>query len=191
MCRRVTRCRVTERAENGAAPARERRKTIYAVAGPAVFLALAVAPLGGLPYEIRCSLGLLIWMSLWWITRPVHLAVTGFPAAGNRGDLQLRADGTDPAGLRGGTGHPVAVGQRAHHLLDAVGARPAHRPGFADRCRHQHHAPDHGLVRHRHDPERLSAQHDCRRDDDSHRRGHAALHRHRGPVGEATWARRW
>ena len=78
MCRRVTRCRVTERAESGAAPARERRKTIYAVAGPAVFLALAVAPLGGLPYEIRCSLGLLIWMSLWWITRPVHLAVTGF-----------------------------------------------------------------------------------------------------------------
>ena len=69
---------MTERAENGAAPARERRKTIYAVAGPAVFLALAVAPLGGLPYEIRCSLGLLIWMSLWWITRPVHLAVTGF-----------------------------------------------------------------------------------------------------------------
>lgn len=29
-------------------------------------------------YEVRCSLGLLLWMSWWWITRPVHLAVTGF-----------------------------------------------------------------------------------------------------------------
>ena len=35
-------------------------------------------PISGLPYEIRCSIGLLVWMALWWITRPVHLAVTGF-----------------------------------------------------------------------------------------------------------------
>ncbi|MCZ0954190.1 MAG: SLC13 family permease [Rhodospirillaceae bacterium] len=56
----------------------DRRRTMYVVAGPAVFVALVLLPLGGLPYEIRCSLGLLIWMALWWITRPVHLAVTGF-----------------------------------------------------------------------------------------------------------------
>ncbi len=63
---------------DGAAPVRDRRKTIHAVAGPAVFLVLVAAPLGGLPYEVRCSIGLLFWMALWWITRPVHLAVTGF-----------------------------------------------------------------------------------------------------------------
>ena len=51
---------------------------MYVAAGPAVFVALVLLPLGGLPYEIRCSLGLLFWMALWWITRPVHLAVTGF-----------------------------------------------------------------------------------------------------------------
>ncbi len=48
------------------------------IAGPAIFLALLLLPLGGLPYEVRCSIGLLVWMALWWITRPVHLAVTGF-----------------------------------------------------------------------------------------------------------------
>ena len=56
----------------------DRRRTMYVFAGPAVFAALVLLPLGGLPYEIRCSLGLLFWMALWWITRPVHLAVTGF-----------------------------------------------------------------------------------------------------------------
>jgi di/tricarboxylate transporter len=29
------------------------------------------------PYAIRGSLGLLLWMSWWWIFEPVHLAVTG------------------------------------------------------------------------------------------------------------------
>ena len=48
------------------------------IAGPTIFLALLLLPLGGLPYEVRCSIGLLVWMALWWITRPVHLAVTGF-----------------------------------------------------------------------------------------------------------------
>jgi di/tricarboxylate transporter len=30
------------------------------------------------PYEVRGSLGLLIWMSWWWIAMPVDLAVTAF-----------------------------------------------------------------------------------------------------------------
>lgn len=58
------------RARNGLA--------LHALGGPAVFLALAIAPLPGMPYPIRCSIGLLIWMSWWWIFQPVHLAVTGF-----------------------------------------------------------------------------------------------------------------
>jgi len=56
----------------------DRQRTISVVAGPSIFLVLVLLPLGGLPYEIRCSIGLLVWMALWWITRPVHLAVTGF-----------------------------------------------------------------------------------------------------------------
>jgi len=61
-----------------ASPGFDRRKTINTIAGPAVFLTLLLLPLGGTPYEIRCSIGLLAWMAWWWITRPVHLAVTGF-----------------------------------------------------------------------------------------------------------------
>jgi len=43
-----------------------------------VFLLLAFLPLSSVPYPVRASLGLLVWMSWWWIARPVHLAVTGF-----------------------------------------------------------------------------------------------------------------
>ena len=56
----------------------DRNRAISVIAGPTIFLALILLPLGGLPYEVRCSIGLLVWMALWWITRPVHLAVTGF-----------------------------------------------------------------------------------------------------------------
>ena len=46
-------------------------------AGPLVFLALAWLPAASPPYGVRCGLGLLLWMGLWWLARPVHLAVTG------------------------------------------------------------------------------------------------------------------
>ena len=59
-------------------PVSDRNRAISVIAGPTIFVALLLLPLGGLPYEVRCSIGLLVWMALWWITRPVHLAVTGF-----------------------------------------------------------------------------------------------------------------
>ena len=52
-------------------------KLRHLVAGPVIFAVLLLAPLGGLPFETRGAMGLLIWMAWWWITRPVHLAVTG------------------------------------------------------------------------------------------------------------------
>ena len=52
-------------------------KLRHLVAGPLVFVALLLIPLGGLPFETRGAMGLLVWMAWWWITRPVHLAVTG------------------------------------------------------------------------------------------------------------------
>ena len=52
-------------------------RTFHTLGGPTVFLLLALAPLP-VPYPVRASIGLLIWMSWWWIARPVHLAVTGF-----------------------------------------------------------------------------------------------------------------
>jgi len=55
-----------------------RSRALHAIGGPAVFLALVVAPLPDIDYPVRASLGLLIWMSWWWIAQPVHLAVTGF-----------------------------------------------------------------------------------------------------------------
>jgi solute carrier family 13 (sodium-dependent dicarboxylate transporter), member 2/3/5 len=45
--------------------------------GPLAFLVLILLPLGGLPFEARGAMGLLVWMAWWWIARPVHLAVTG------------------------------------------------------------------------------------------------------------------
>jgi sodium-dependent dicarboxylate transporter 2/3/5 len=47
------------------------------VAGPLAFLALAWWPTTHPAYAVRCGLGLLLWMGIWWLARPVHLAVTG------------------------------------------------------------------------------------------------------------------
>ena len=45
--------------------------------GPLAFLVFLLLPLGGLHFEARGAMGLLVWMAWWWIARPVHLAVTG------------------------------------------------------------------------------------------------------------------
>ena len=54
------------------------RSIHHILAGPFIFLLLLILPIESMNYEVRCSIGLLLWMSWWWITRPVHLAVTGF-----------------------------------------------------------------------------------------------------------------
>jgi sodium-dependent dicarboxylate transporter 2/3/5 len=51
---------------------------VHALGAPALFLLLTATPLPGVSYAVRGSIGLLIWMSWWWIAQPVHLAVTGF-----------------------------------------------------------------------------------------------------------------
>lgn len=53
-------------------------RTLHTLGGPAVFLLLVLLPLPAVPYPVRASIGLLVWMSWWWIAQPVHLAVTGF-----------------------------------------------------------------------------------------------------------------
>jgi solute carrier family 13 (sodium-dependent dicarboxylate transporter), member 2/3/5 len=53
-------------------------RTIHVLGAPAAFLLLLLLPLASVPYEVRGSLGLLLWMSWWWIAEPVSLAVTGF-----------------------------------------------------------------------------------------------------------------
>jgi solute carrier family 13 (sodium-dependent dicarboxylate transporter), member 2/3/5 len=53
-------------------------RTFHLVGGPLAFLLLLVVPGGTLAYPVRGSLGLLVWMSWWWIGEPVNLAVTGF-----------------------------------------------------------------------------------------------------------------
>jgi solute carrier family 13 (sodium-dependent dicarboxylate transporter), member 2/3/5 len=55
-----------------------RLKLFHSIGAPALFLLLVVLPVPSMTYEIRCSIGLLLWMAWWWIARPVHLAVTGF-----------------------------------------------------------------------------------------------------------------
>ena len=53
-------------------------RTFHVLGGPAVFLLLLLVPLPAVPYAVRGGIGLLLWMSWWWIFQPVHLAVTGF-----------------------------------------------------------------------------------------------------------------
>jgi len=64
---------------NASNPGDKAHRTVHHIfLGPIAFLILLVVPIESMDYEVRCSLGLLLWMSWWWITRPVHLAVTGF-----------------------------------------------------------------------------------------------------------------
>jgi sodium-dependent dicarboxylate transporter 2/3/5 len=53
-------------------------RTLHLVGGPVAFLLLLALPSALLDYPVRGSLGLLVWMSWWWIFEPVNLAVTGF-----------------------------------------------------------------------------------------------------------------
>ena len=53
-------------------------RTFHLIGGPLAFLLLLVIPAAVLPYPVRGSAGLLVWMSWWWIFEPVNLAVTGF-----------------------------------------------------------------------------------------------------------------
>jgi sodium-dependent dicarboxylate transporter 2/3/5 len=53
-------------------------RPFHVLGAPALFLILALVPIEGLPYAVRTSIGLLVWMGWWWIANPVHLAVTGF-----------------------------------------------------------------------------------------------------------------
>ena len=52
--------------------------TLHLIGGPLAFLLLLLIPASVLPYPVRGSVGLLVWMSWWWIFEPVNLAVTGF-----------------------------------------------------------------------------------------------------------------
>jgi sodium-dependent dicarboxylate transporter 2/3/5 len=51
---------------------------VHVFGGPVVFLLFLALPAESIAYPIRGSLGLLVWMSWWWIFEPVDLAVTGF-----------------------------------------------------------------------------------------------------------------
>jgi len=53
-------------------------RTLHILGGPLVFLLLSLLPAASMAYPVRASLGLLLWMSWWWIFEPVNLAVTGF-----------------------------------------------------------------------------------------------------------------
>jgi TatD DNase family protein len=54
------------------------RQLLHLALGPFYFIALAAAPVAAMPYPVRASIGLLLWMAWWWVFQPVHLAVTGF-----------------------------------------------------------------------------------------------------------------
>lgn len=56
------------------------KQTIGLIAGPAVFvlLLLALPALSVCTFKQAAALAAVVWMGLWWILRPVHIAVTSF-----------------------------------------------------------------------------------------------------------------
>ncbi len=58
------------------APPPDRAPILHLLVGPAIFLTTLVVPISGMAYEARAAVGLLAWMAWWWVTAPVHLAVT-------------------------------------------------------------------------------------------------------------------
>ena len=48
------------------------------VLGPLLFALMHVIPAESLDPAARSAFGLLLWRAWWWVTQPVHLAVTGF-----------------------------------------------------------------------------------------------------------------
>jgi solute carrier family 13 (sodium-dependent dicarboxylate transporter), member 2/3/5 len=53
-----------------------RRELLHLIAGPGLFLLVLLLPVGHATQPVRCGFGLLLWMVWWWVTAPVHLAVT-------------------------------------------------------------------------------------------------------------------
>ena len=49
----------------------------HLIVGPALFALMHVVPAESLDPAARSAFGLLLWMAWWWVTQPVHLAVTG------------------------------------------------------------------------------------------------------------------
>lgn len=55
------------------------KKYFSIILGPALFfICLLLIPESVLPYAVRGTLGLFLWMASWWITMPIAVAVTAF-----------------------------------------------------------------------------------------------------------------
>ncbi|HEX6067265.1 MAG TPA: SLC13 family permease, partial [Nitrososphaera sp.] len=58
------------------------------IAGPLVFVLVALSPIAGLSFEAKIVLGLALWMAGWWVTAAIPIYATAFlpiivlPAAG-------------------------------------------------------------------------------------------------------------
>ena len=53
-----------------------KKKTLHILAGPVVFLLCLLLLRGGFGQAAAAAVGLTVWMGLWWILRPVDIAVT-------------------------------------------------------------------------------------------------------------------
>lgn len=54
----------------------ERKTLVHLFAGPAVFFLMLFLPESLMAFKARAAIGTVLWMILWWVWRPVNIAVT-------------------------------------------------------------------------------------------------------------------
>lgn len=86
-------------------------KLLSLLAGPLLFILIALIPFGTMEFGVRTALATVLWMAIWWVGMPVNPAITAFlPVAVNA--LFSLTDMSDHKQLLRRTG--VFAGRRKH-----------------------------------------------------------------------------
>ena len=70
--------------EKGGSSTMTKRKLLSLLAGPLLFILIALIPFGTMEFGVRTALATVLWMAIWWVGMPVNPAITAFlPVAVN------------------------------------------------------------------------------------------------------------
>lgn len=70
--------------EKGGSSTMTKGKLLSLLAGPLLFILIALIPFGTMEFGVRTALATVLWMAIWWVGMPVNPAITAFlPVAVN------------------------------------------------------------------------------------------------------------